>query len=536
MSPTRAVPLPTPNPMSRTRPMRRTHPTRPAPAGPVEPRPGGQALAAGRMAAAPWPGRVGTPWATALLAGATLWLAGCAQPSPVRPAPPLTPPAALGLSADTRSPELAPDWWRAWGDARLDRLVAQALADQPSLHAAAARAQRAAALAGQVQGASGPQATLGADLTEQHYTAKGLVPAPVAGHRWTSANLQVGASWSPDFFGRHAAELQAALGQQQAAALDLAAARLAVAQQVVRGYVALARLLDQRALLDAQGARRQQALALVRERAQAGLDTALDVRQAEQPVPELGQQAAALDEQIALARHQLAAWSGQAPDALAGLQPSLAALRGHAVPAHLGADLLGRRPDVQAARWRVEAAGQDVAAARAQFYPDVNLSAFVGLNALGLDRLIDWDARQYGVGPALRLPVFDGGRLQAQLQGREAERATAVAQYNAAVLDAVREAADALATLQSLDAQQQAQARTQAAAQAQLGLARQRFEAGLHGRLPVLGAEQNLLQQQRAALDLQARRLDAQAALARALGGGWGPAATAATVADAARP
>ena len=207
-------------------------------------------------------------------------------------------------------------------------------------------------------------------------------------------------------------------------------------------------------------------------------------------------------------------------------------------PPHLGADLLGRRADVVAARWRVEAAAQGVAAARADFYPDINLNASIGLSALGLDRLLNLGSRQYSVGPALSLPLFDGGALRAQLQGRAAEADAAVAAYNAAVLDAAREVADAASALRSLALQQAEQAHAQAAAADAFVLAQQRYQAGLGNRLPVLQADALLLAQRAQTTDLQARQLDAQAMLALALGGGWadGPPVAGATTSSATSP
>jgi NodT family efflux transporter outer membrane factor (OMF) lipoprotein len=334
-------------------------------------------------------------------------------------------------------------------------------------------------------------------------------------------NVQASGRIALDFFGRHQAALRAALGQQQAAAAELQAARVLVAGQVAQAWVGLARLIALRAVAAQVQAQRLAVHALVAQRVAAGLDTQVDLRVAEAPLPEASTQLAALDGQIALARHQLAALSGQAPQALQHAQPLLAALKAAPVPSRIGADLLARRADVAAARARVDAAAQGVAAARADFYPDINLAGFVGLNALGLDRLLQLPSRQLGIGPALHLPLFDGGLLRSQLQGRAAEADAAVAAYNAAVLDAAREVADASATHQSLARQQAEQARAATTADAALALARQRFEAGLGTRAPLLVAEGAVLAQRALAADLQARQLDAQVALMRALGGGW---------------
>ena len=229
----------------------------------------------------------------------------------------------------------------------------------------------------------------------------------------------------------------------------------------------------------------------------------------------------ALDEQITLARRVVAVLCGQAPDAQAQLAPQLQQLAVSNVPEALGADLLGRRPDVVAARWRVEAAAQDVAVARTQFYPDIHLSAFIGLNALGLDNLFSASSRQMGVTPALRLPLFDGTRLRAQLGGRQAELDAAIAQYNSALLDAVKEAGDAIASVQSLARQQALQREGNAKAQTAYDFAVQRYRAGLGNYLVVLNTESQLLAQRRLAVDLRARQLDTRVQLMRALGGGW---------------
>ena len=173
--------------------------------------------------------------------------------------------------------------------------------------------------------------------------------------------------------------------------------------------------------------------------------------------------------------------------------------------------------------------------ARTQFYPNVNLGMFAGYNALGTQHLLEAGSHQYGIVPALRLPLFEGGRLKAQLSGREAERDLAVAQYNQAVLDAVREAADAIHSEASASQQVAEQSRALAAAQQARTLAQQREQAGLGNRLNVLGVQAAWLAQQRTAIDLQARLLDVRVQLVRALGGGWQAQAPAAPHAAAQR-
>lgn len=455
----------------------------------------------------------------ALVLGLSSVLAGCAAPTRTAPPAALQAPA-LGLR-DVPSTVVNDAWWHSWGDPQLDSLIAQTLQGNPSMAEAQARVQRMQALSGIVDAASLPQATLGAEFSRQRYSANGLFPPPIAGRTWSNDTLQAGASWNLDIWGQHRAELASAIGQVRAAQADAAVAAHVLVHQVTRGYVALARLLAQRDVAERMVQQRQQMQQLVQQRREAGLDTRIEQAQSDSTLADTAAQVEGLQEQITLARHQLASLSGQAPQALDAWSPRLSALRLASMPTTLGADLLGRRPDVVAARWRVEAAQQEVQVARTQFYPNVNLSAFAGFNALGMNHLLDASSRQYGVVPAVRLPLFDGGRLRAQLSGREAERDSAVANYNNAVLGAVKEAADAIGTSQSLDRQWAEQSKALASAENAHTLAQQRFQAGLGNRLAVLSTESAVLAQRRQAIDLQARQLDNRADLMRALGGGW---------------
>ena len=159
--------------------------------------------------------------------------------------------------------------------------------------------------------------------------------------------------------------------------------------------------------------------------------------------------------------------------------------------------------------------------AKTQFYPNVNLVAFAGFSSIGLGRLLDSGSQQWGVGPALRLPIFDAGRLRANLRGKTADLDAAVESYNAAVIDAVRDVADQVASSQAIVRQQTQQRAAQDAAESAYEIAVQRYKAGLGNYLNVLTAETSVLAQRRQAVDLAARALDTQVALIRALGGGY---------------
>lgn len=457
-----------------------------------------------------------------LAAALALALVACANPSGIAPQAQLRDATTVGVPVPTAAtvPAVETAWWRAYGDPALDRLVDQALAGSPSLGLAQARLARALAVAEVADAALLPQVGLGVDLTRQRYTENGAVPAPLAGSVRNNGLLQLSSSWELDFFGKNRAALDAALGGARAAAADAQAARALLAQQVVRGWLQLARAQDQLAVAERTLAQRGEQLALVKDRLDAGLDTRLELRQAEGGLPEARQQIEALREQIQLARHALAALAALPPAALQDAAPSLARLQVPSLPTALPADLLGRRADVQAARWRVEAAARDVDSARAQFYPNISLTGFAGLSSIGLSNLLEAGSLQWGIGPALRLPLFDAGRLRANLRGKAADVDAAVESYNGAIVGAVREVADQLVSARSVAVQQQEQRAAQEAAEGAYAIARQRYGAGLGNYLQVLTAESNVLAQRRQQVDLSARALDVQAQLAHALGGG----------------
>ena len=461
----------------------------------------------------------GAVWA--LLAVSVGGLVSCAGTGTRTSLTPMVEARAIGLADDARTDAIDSRWWHELNDNALTGLIERALDANPAVLVARARQLGAEASADLTAATNAPHVDGSLDITRQRFSKEGIYPPPLGASTMTSATLRASAGWEPDLFGKNHAALDAAIGAARAAQADAAGARIIVAASVAQRYVALARLVAQRDIAVRSLQQRQQLLDLVRQRVQSGLDSNVELRQSEGALPEARTQIEAVDEAIALARHQLATLTAQSPEALTTLTPALPVLSNSAAPARLGVDLLGRRPDVVAARWRVEAASHGVASARAAFYPDVNLIAFVGFSSLGLDRLLDAGSRELGAGPALRLPLFDAGRLRANLRGRDAELEAAVNGYNGAVLDAVRDVVDQIASLQSIARQQQEQLAARASAESAFDLATQRYRAGLSTYLTVLNAESNVLTQRRLAADLDARALDTRISLFRSLGGGW---------------
>jgi len=465
-----------------------------------------------------------------------LSMAGCSTGRDIQPRVQALDAQSLGAQMGVRPAEPTPvaaelqPWWEAIGDARLSALVQQALAGNPNMQAAAARLQRAAAQERFTRGSDMPQLEASAEVSRQRFTQNGLVPPPVAGTVRNTGTLQVAGSWELDLFGRQRAEVQASIGRTRASEADVQAARVLLSTQVARSYVALGRLQAQADVLTRTLAQRDDILKLISQRVQAGLDTQVELRQGQGALPDARLQIEALDEQIMLTRHALAVLTGQAPNALDTLEVKLEALQQPSVPAVMPLDLLARRADVMAARWRVEALRYDIKAARAMFYPNIDLVGYAGGNAIGLERLLKPGSWQWGLLPAVHLPLFDGDRRLANLQGRVAEEDAAVASYNQTVLQAVQEAVDQLGSLQAIARQQAEQRSAQGHAEAAYALATERYRAGLGNYLSVLAAETAVLNQRRQGVDLLARHFDTQFSLVRALGGSLRPSVVEAAV------
>ncbi len=457
---------------------------------------------------------------------AALALAACADMSGIESHAKLREPASLplptaGINGTPTARTIDRDWWRAFGDPQLDQLIDKAIAGNPNLQAAQARMERAQSNTVVAKSALLPQVNGALDATRQKFSRNYIYPSPLGGSVQNLGSLQLSAGWELDFFGKNRAALDAALGAANAAAADADAAHVLLAANVARSYVQWARLNAQMEVAKRTLAQREQTLRLVRDRLAAGLDTQLELNQSQGGLPEARQQIEAIGEQIAIAQHALDALVAEPNTAQALQPPALTAIKSIAIDGSLPADLLGRRADIAAARWRVEAATSDVANAKSQFYPNINLMAFASFQSIGFDRLLKSGSQQWGVGPALRLPIFEGGRLRANLRGKNADLDAAIDSYNAAVLDALRDAADQAASAQSIVRQQAQQREAERAAEAAYDIARQRYGAGLGNYLNVLTAETSVLAQRRLAVDLVARELDAQIGLARALGGGW---------------
>ena len=474
-----------------------------------------QALVSGESARGPF---------RLIVVALTLALQGCITAPKLDPQQQMIASERLGLAVQVSTAMPVQAWWRAFNDPQLDQLMRQALADNPSLAQAMARVREARSLADVAQAGIAPSLSFNAQETRQRFSGHDVIPPPYAGTKRWEGHEGLNLSWDIDFWGRQDSLLKQARSRTTAAALDVASARLALSGAVAQAYIDLYRndaLADVAQRTEAQ---RERILEITRRRVRSGLDTNVELREASGAVPEAHVELLQAQAAAALDTHQLAALSGQGAVVYAQiLRPRLDPAAILPLPEALPADLLGHRPDVLAARDRIEAAHAGQAAAKAAFYPDINLAAFAGTSAVGFDNLFHGSSGAYGAGPAIHLPLFDAGRLRAEYHGAAAEVDDAVSAYNQSVLQAVRETSDQLSLIEALNAQIVQQERSLDDAEAAYNLAEERYQAGLSSNLTVLNTESAVLRARREHVALVSGGAIARVSLLLAVGGSFDP-------------
>jgi NodT family efflux transporter outer membrane factor (OMF) lipoprotein len=480
---------------------------------------------------------------SALPAGlALLFLNGCALlPEEGDKAKFLAPPAMEKTlaEADKEAVRVArqwprAEWWRDFHNEDLNRLLETALRDNPDLHAAVARVRQAEAAADYQAAEMLPAIASQATVLRGRFSEADIYGS-LGGRTGTSAYIDpIVFRYHLDLWGKDRAALDAASGLARARGAELALARLILGTAMARDYFRLCAADEEVRLAAELSKSAEEKRRLAELRLERGLDTRDPVHAAEQRVAAARQKEAALLAETRILRHRLAALAGQGPDW--GLRLPVSASRfaeRFPLPEKLPLELLGHRPDVAAARWRAEAAAKAVHVARTNFYPDVNLVGFAGLRSVNIkDLFLSRGASlAYSVGPTVTLPLFDGGRLRAELKNQEAAYDAAVESYNRTVLEAVQQVADALAEWRKSQAEDAAQEAAVHAAESQAGLVGHRRKAGLATRMEALAAEEALLEQRLKLSALQGERFEHAVGLIAALGGGYEGAASGAEAA-----
>ena len=420
----------------------------------------------------------------------------------------------------------AQDWWTAYNDPQLNALVAEGLAGSPDISIAEARVREADAAARQSNAALYPHLTGNGSVSEARQSLNQGFPKQFESflpHGWHDQGQVTGnLSYDLDLFGANRAAFAAATSDAKAAEVDLAGARLTLSTAIASAYANLVQLVADRAAAQESLSERDQSTELVRQRQSQQLENEGELSQARSRSAGAKADLDQIDGQIALARNQLAALVGKGPDR--GLDITLpAAMQLHpfGVPATLGVDLIGRRPDIVAARLRAESASNRIKVAHAAFYPNININGDLGFQALGIANLISPASEIGQIGPAISLPIFDGGKIEGSYRNARAQYDEAVANYDKTLTQALHDVADALANQRELTTELADAKVALTESENAYRISTLRYEGGLSRYLDVLTSEDTLVVQRRRVADLQARAFGQDVALVHALGGGF---------------
>ena len=465
----------------------------------------------------PLPGR------TLLMTALTLALAACAMPPHKLNHPVLRDDVPLaGLQTDERAGWPAADWWKAYGDDQLDQLIELALRQAPDLAIAQSRLGSAEQSIRAAAAQAGLNINGNAQVSRQRLSEHGLIPSRFLGFTWyNQADLGVQLQYDFDWWGKTRAAVEAALDQAHAAEAQRSAAALAIEYAVADTYFGWQADRARLALADQTLTVQKRLTDIAELRVRQGVDLPDEASRAQAQLAAAREMRAAISSSGQIRLAALASLVGVAPAELPKLTPRPLPEVSGGLPAGASLDLVARRPDIAASRWQVEAALKQTDVARAQFLPDLSISALAGLSSIDLGQLFTASSRTFSLTPALHLPLFNSGLLQANYGLSKAQLDSAVAQYKSVVLQAARDVAT-----QALTAQMLAERRTQQEAQLAaderlLAAAKARAAQGVRDARESLAARAQLLQQHDAAVQLQAQAVSTDLALINALGGGY---------------
>jgi multidrug efflux system outer membrane protein len=464
--------------------------------------------------------------------GLCLTLGGCALIREEGSLAPQLDPASIRLADDLHlAREGWPDarWWARYRDPQLNQLIDIAFAQAPSIAIARSHIDQARAQAASVKSLTGVQVDLVALVNRQHVSANGFLgpfaqnePAlGLTGPWYTEGVVGLGGAYQIDLWGRQRAQIDSALGIRNARQAEAAWVELEVASGVTLLYFQIQ--TAQQLLADLQRMSAITAEVVVAHQAliERGLEAQPLKQQALSNQALIERQIVSLRSQTQQLREAMRALLGVGAEVALPLAPRSLPTHAYGVPQSLGYELLARRPDLQTMRWLVQSSYSNIDAAKAAFYPSFDIKAFFGADALHMGDLWDHGSRQINLIPGMTLPIFDGGRLNAELANARSLSNGLVQQYNQAVLDAVRDVAVAGSKLQGLEVQETLQ-------QARIGNMRfnrdsadAHYQRGLLNRVAALEANLPLLAEQSGLALLQGQRLESEVALIKALGGGY---------------
>ncbi|HUP07035.1 MAG TPA: efflux transporter outer membrane subunit [Caldimonas sp.] len=414
-------------------------------------------------------------------------------------------------------------WWERFDDAVLADLERRALGSSPTLDIAVARLAQARASLDVASASRWPQLALGARSTRARISAERPLSSYTSPNFATVQNDFVAtfsATYELDLAGRVQRSIEGAQAGAEQSAADLENTRLVLAADLATAYFNLREADIELDVLDRSIELQRRALELIGARHDLGAASGLEVAQQQAVLDTTLAQVDPLKRQRSAFEHAIATLVGS-PAPGFSIAPDLRDVPMPAVPLGVPSDVLERRPDVASAERAMAAANAQIGVATAAFYPSITLGPTTGGETRELSRLFDAPSIVWSVGATLAQPLFDGGRIAANVAYSRAAYDAAVATYRRTVLTAMQEVEDGISGVARMEsATQQAQTAVRSARRV-LDLASARYEGGASAYLDVITAQQSLVVSERLAAQLRGQRLLASVFLVRSLGGDW---------------
>lgn len=460
------------------------------------------------------------------LAAVTLpFIYGCSAPDDINPAEHIDTTAVENSSLTlhtTLTPAKWPsvNWWEKYQDPQLTSLINQALENNPDMPLADARLRQASAFIDQADAQFDPNVDLSASARRSRMSR--LEDPSYQGNKFgTSRTLGIDASYTFDLWGGKKAAWQQSVDNFHAAEVEHQAAVVTLTSSIVGNYIQLSNAYALEDLARKDLERSQRIEKITQQLLNNGLTSDDKLYTAQSSVAAAQQTLKTRSLAIAQIKNALSALMGLGPDVADTIKrPSITTDTTIVLPANLPAQLLSHRPDIVAAKWRVEAADQSIAVAKTKFYPNFNLSAMAGFKSVLGDAMFEDVSESWNVTPAVSLPLFQSG-LKANLRSTTANYDIAVAQYNKTLIQALNQVADNVLILRSVEMQLEDAQRAMTLAEKSYHITETRYEAGMGSQLETLMAEQQLLNTESMYTQLKNQQQSTQISLIQSLGGGF---------------
>lgn len=416
-------------------------------------------------------------------------------------------------------------WWKQFNDPQLEQLILQGLSLNPSMGIADAQMRVALAEAGIVGSALYPKINFDSDVTRFHQSATGLFglfPAGTFPLTYTQSELYLSLQFEIDWWGKNRNALKSALGEVNARQIEAVAARITLGLQIAEAYfryqIAQQRLLQARQL----AANREENLQLISLRVQKNLSSDIDYNSAKNDLSTASAFMHLLEQDSIIQLHLLRALvAGQFEENPEPIELTSLTNLTVVLPDNLPLDLIAHRPDITAQIWRTDSAEKEVYVAKAQFYPNLNLLALGGLQTITFNKWFTNPSKYGNAGPAIHLPIFEGGALRANLSGKKDEYIIAVLEYENLVINAVQEVLDGISNVRLWNDRLTSLVQATESSKSTVDLTQQRMMKHLSSKIDLLDAEKQWLSDRDTQLQATGAGLVAHLSLIKAMGGGF---------------